>query len=414
MYLKKEVLLFILIILNVSNIAIANELENTKKEKEIKNDEANNEIILRKDTEENKESVALINETLKQSSEVVSSKNKKEEIKPIEKDKKNIEGFFWEDKEPLIKKDINIEDVANILIKKPKGKSNNTENLKESNYVYGDAGGLIFSDFSKLNSFLSERNYNTVESQYLVLGSGRRTTFGRILQGSEVTFLVGNKNTVAQNGVIVNLNSNINANFNLGYIFYAKNGLHIFPSIGLGYQRLSIDISKEDKTKKTTFEEVLKDPSNFSTSVSKNTVMADLGLRAEYLFKFPENKENQILNNIQSRIPISFILGIKTGYVIDLFSMDGNGNFVSGLLRNPLLGLGKGGGGGPKKGSEDSEPPQDKFPDLPEINSNGFYIKVYAGFSDNILVNTVDYLKEEGIKFFKEAFKNKKEENKVN
>ncbi len=313
-----------------------------------------------------------------------------------EEDKK-VDGFFWEDKEPL-KMNINIDDVSNMFMKNANNRNNNQTNnaFRNSNYIYGSVGGIVFSDFSKLNTYLDERGYNTFNNQHFILGTGRRTVFGRFLQGSELTFLVGNTKLAPKNGINLAISSNINANFNLGYVLYAKNNLQIYPSIGLGIQRLSIDISKEDADAKTNFEDILKNPGSNSSSVSKNTAMIDLGLGAEYVFKLAQNTDNEIINNIQNRIPVSFLLGIKSGYVIDMFSLDGNGNILSGLLSGNLIG-GKNGGG---KGSNNNPTQQtiEKINDIPEINSNGFYIKVYGGFSDNILFNALIVAREEIIK----------------
>ncbi|MEK7432073.1 MAG: hypothetical protein AABZ74_02985 [Cyanobacteriota bacterium] len=357
--------------------------------------------------EKKKTSDSILKKEISNSKSEDNSKNdhKKEE------DKK-VDGFFWEDKEPL-KMNINIDDVSNMFMKNPNNRNNNQTNnaFRNSNYIYGSIGGIIFSDFSKLNTYLDERGYNTFNNQYFILGTGRRTVFGRFLQGSELTFLVGNIKLAPKNGINLAISSNINANFNLGYVLYAKNNLQIYPSVGLGIQRLSIDISKEEADAKTNFEDILKNPGSNSSSVSKNTAMIDLGLGAEYVFKLAQNTDNEIINNIQNRIPVSFLLGIKSGYVIDMFSLDGNGNILSGLFSGSLTGNNiLGGKSGGVKGSNNTSVQQTvaKINDIPEINSNGFYIKVYGGFSDNILFNALIVAREEIIKLFQ------KDDKKIN
>jgi hypothetical protein len=178
------------------------------------------------------------------------------------------------------------------------------------------------------------------------IGTGNRGLAGNLILGGEGNFSIEKRNINSYNNHISYITSSTNIVGNIGYIVYQKDNIIIYPLFGLGLSRLSFDFIKNEKI--GTLDDILKMPDR-GARLENYGLVADIGLEAGYLIGLgkSESKKGGIA------------LGARVGYTFTLYQ--------TGLRFRDF-----------------------DIEKTPDINFNGFYIKILAGFTGSIVPTLMD------------------------
>lgn len=224
------------------------------------------------------------------------------------------------------------------------------ETKKELRVNFSNFVSLGFNTINLKNfdAALIKNNYVPFSENMFFIGTGNRGLVGNLILGGEGNFSIEKRNINSSNNHISYMTSSTNIVGNIGYIIYQKENIIIYPLLGLGLSRLSFDFIKNEKI--GTIDDVLKMPDR-GARLENHGLIADLGLEGGYLIGLgkSESKKGGIT------------LGVRVGYTFTLYQ--------TGLRFRDF-------------GIEES----------PDINFNGFYIKVLAGFTGAIVPTLLDLL----------------------
>ncbi|GIW22188.1 MAG: hypothetical protein KatS3mg068_1195 [Candidatus Sericytochromatia bacterium] len=208
--------------------------------------------------------------------------------------------------------------------------------------------GINTIDIKNFDKILIKNNYLPFSENTFFIGTGNRGVVDKLILGGEGNFSIEKKNINNFNNHINYLTSSTNIIGNIGYIFYEKNNLAIYPLLGIGLSRLSFDFIKNESIGK--IDNILKNPDRGSR-IENYGLILDIGLEGGYLIPIgkSENKKGGIA------------IGSRFGYILTLYQ--------TGLRFRDF-----------------------NIEEVPDISFNGFYIKFLAGFTGSIIPTLIDLL----------------------
>lgn len=164
--------------------------------------------------------------------------------------------------------------------------------------LFGGVGyftpGASILTISKLNSELSSKNYPKFNNTFSSVGGGGHAIISNFIIGGEGQGLIGKEQTTDKRTLNIAGGYGV---FNLGYILFEKNGLMIYPIVGLGGSGLSISITERMIPK---FSEVI-DSLKGHIELSTGAFMLNFALGADYLISLDrqENTHSGVLVGIR-------------------------------------------------------------------------------------------------------------------
>lgn len=217
-----------------------------------------------------------------------------------------------------------------------------TLNAYSKDITYITIGNKQLQNINNVNDVLKKNQYGSFTGNYFYWGTGNRNIneINKIMIGSETNITLENSVSGILNGYTAYTSGAFSSILNVGYSMYSSANFNIYPSVGLGLGRTSLDFYK--KPASTDFETIINNPENGSSIVNTSFV-ADLGVASDYVFRFGKKES-----------PIGIGVGLKAGYILDLYSLSFN-------LKDY------------------------KINNVPNINNNGFYLKAFIGYEEGII-----------------------------
>lgn len=169
--------------------------------------------------------------------------------------------------------------------------------------------GMSTLDINKLNSRLAEHGYPKFSDNFISIGGGGRGIINKIIIGGEGQALVVGEETATVG--TASYKTQLTAGyglFNIGYLAFSKNGLNVYPMLGLGGGGISFKIAEDSKP---TFNEILDNP-NRSVVLNYGGFIMSVSLGVDYLLKMQQSEKGAG----------GFILGIQVGYMLAPFTHD--------------------------------------------------------------------------------------------
>ncbi|MFN4151495.1 MAG: hypothetical protein ACK4IX_11175 [Candidatus Sericytochromatia bacterium] len=207
--------------------------------------------------------------------------------------------------------------------------------------TYLSVGGNMLN----LNALNASTGYPALPSEFLTWGSGGRNISGRVVTGADSTLSLFDDKSVSSDGNRAYLSFASKSILSFGYVVNNDDNLKIYPNIGLGIGTLTMDIY--DKSKLGTFKELLKNPQK-GVSITNTSIITDFGISADYISRIGKSKKFG-----------GVAFGAKIGYVWTPYS------FGFGFKDQKVEGV-------------------------PNISNDGPYVKVYLGYTDNIVKALLD------------------------
>lgn len=213
------------------------------------------------------------------------------------------------------------------------------EVLRDLTFVSFGGGMLNVNDLNKATG------YPPIASEFLTWGTGSRNISGKVVTGVDSTLALFDNKVTSSNGNRAYLSFVSKSILSFGYVINNDEKFKIYPTIGLGLGTVTLDLY--DQTNLGSFKDLLKSPQK-GVSITNTSIITDFGISADYI---------QRLGKSQKHGGIAF--GGKIGYVWTPYS------FGFGLKDQKIL-------------------------DAPHIDNNGPYVKVYVGYTDNIVKAILD------------------------
>jgi hypothetical protein len=181
--------------------------------------------------------------------------------------------------------------------------------------IKGGMGYFMFGgstiDIEALNSRLEDKGYSKISPSFISLGGGGHGIIGRWIMGGEGCGLIGRE--VTSKGYKTSIEAGYGF-FSLGYIVYSKEALRVYPLLGLGGGRMSLNIV--EKGTSPSFDEVLDNPKR-GIELSTGGFLLNLALGTDYLLGLTRDEEGEG----------GLIFGLRGGYIFaplkDEWEMDG-------------------------------------------------------------------------------------------
>ncbi|MFN8671175.1 MAG: hypothetical protein U0457_03715 [Candidatus Sericytochromatia bacterium] len=202
-----------------------------------------------------------------------------------------------------------------------------TLNATAKEITYITIGNHQSQNITELNKVLNKNGYPSFTGNAYYWGTGSRNISGNIVTGSE-TNTVLETNVLRDNKIHSSyISGKFSSILNVGYTVYNSENFNIYPLVGLGLGAEYLDFYK--KPSSTNFEDILKNPENGSSLIN-TTFVSDIGLAMDYVVRFGKKDK-----------PVGITLG---------FSLK-----------------------------------EYKLVNTPDLNSSGFYIKMFAGYEEGII-----------------------------
>jgi len=214
-----------------------------------------------------------------------------------------------------------------------------------SNFVSIGHNTINIKNFDNL---LIRNNYLPFSENIFFIGTGNRGLVNNFILGGEGNFSIEKKNINSFNNHISYITSSTNILGNIGYIIYEKKNIAIYPLFGIGLSRLSFDFIKNEKI--GNINNLLSMPDR-GARLENYGLIGDIGLEGGYLIGIgkSENKKGGIA------------LGIRIGYTFTIYQ--------TGLRFRDF-----------------------EVEGIPDINFNGFYVKILGGFTGSIVPTLLDII----------------------
>ncbi len=232
---------------------------------------------------------------------------------------------------------------STVFVSKAYSEESCSDRLNKLTY-YG--GGIHTLNISDLNTVLTKSSYKSFPTSLYSIGGGSRSISGKLVTGSDWNVSLENKNLNTVNGFNSYISSSANILLNAGYIIFSAGDFNVYPILGGGIGRITMDIVKDGKA--PDFNDSLSKPEKM-TSFSSLSLLLDLGIGADYLVKLGKSEPKKG----------GIVFGLKVGSMFTVYQT----NFQL-------------------KG--------ESVPGSPAINNNGFYIKLFAGYTDGIFAALFD------------------------
>lgn len=170
--------------------------------------------------------------------------------------------------------------------------------------VDGGGGYFMFGqsilNIENFNAALRNNGYNTISDSFVSFGGGGKAVINNIVIGGEGHGLVGKEEDIG-NGYKASISGGYGF-FNMGYVVFNIEDLHIYPLLGIGGGGISVKISEISLP---SFSDILNNPKR-GVELSTGGLILSLSLCTEYLLSLGDrgysNKKGGIL------------LGLRLGY----------------------------------------------------------------------------------------------------
>lgn len=169
---------------------------------------------------------------------------------------------------------------------------------KEGGRGYFMFGGSAI-EIKDLNSRLEAQGYSKISDNFFSFGGGCHRIIGRVIIGGEGHRLIGKEVTSK------NYKTSLEAGygfFNLGYIVYSTEKLKVYPLVGLGGGRMTLNIV--EKGTSPSFDDVLNNPRR-GVELSTGSFLLNFALGADYLLRFDKDEKGEG----------GLIFGLRLGYI---------------------------------------------------------------------------------------------------
>ena len=217
-----------------------------------------------------------------------------------------------------------------------------TENKKSGSGGGYFMMGLKMLDLDEFNSKLAAHGYPAFSSNFISIGGGGRGIVNKLVLGGEGQMLVVGEETatVGTESYKSQLTGGYGL-FNIGCLIFSKNGLNIYPMLGLGGGGMTFTISENSAP---TFDEILDNPKR-SVQLNYGAFLLSVSVGLDYLLKLEENEKGFG----------GLLFGIQAGYLLAAYSddwMTDSNEVVGGPdigFNGPYVRFMIGGGGGSKE-----------------------------------------------------------------
>ena len=169
------------------------------------------------------------------------------------------------------------------------------------------AVGMNLFNLNTLNSRLTEHGYPEFSGHLLSIGGGGHAIVGKLVIGGEGQGLSGEEKSVRVNSQP--FKSSLSGGFglfDLGYLVYSKNGLNLYPLLGIGGGGITLKIAEDSSP---SFDDVLSHP-NRSVELIYGGFVFNLSLGVDYFIKMAQEEEGFG----------GFVLGLRAGYMLTPFT----------------------------------------------------------------------------------------------
>ena len=191
---------------------------------------------------------------------------------------------------------------------------------KRINAAYLMAGENMFT-IAKLNDYLGSRNFPTVAQNYFTYGLGGHVIHNKFVLGLEIQ-----RSFKREQMTLKAFKTSLSAKYsvlNVGYLFYWKKGLMMYPLIGVGLGELRLQVIENNI-------QSFADIGNYQKGSDSRTrsILLNIGFALDYFFKFNRSKKGQ--NNL--------MMGVRVGVLASAAKFDWSVNRVT-VPDGPTVGL---------------------------------------------------------------------------
>lgn len=169
--------------------------------------------------------------------------------------------------------------------------------------ISGGGGYFIFGhnvlDIENFNTALKNNGYNTMSNNFVSFGGGGHAVINNLVIGGEGHGLTGKEEDIG-NGYKASINAGYGF-FDIGYIFFDIENLHIYPLLGIGGGGIDVKISEISSP---SFNDILNNPRR-SAQLTTGGLLISLSLCTEYLLSLGEGYSNT---------KGGILLGLRLGY----------------------------------------------------------------------------------------------------
>jgi hypothetical protein len=191
---------------------------------------------------------------------------------------------------------------------------------KRVNAAYVIAGQNMLS-LNRLNNYIEQRGFPTVTESYFAYGLGGHVIHNKLVVGVELQRFNEKKQITSKD-----FNTSILGKYsllNMGYLFYSKKGLMMYPLFGIGLGELKLRVIENNIH---SFEDI--DSYQKGSDSKTRSFLVNLGFGLDYFFKFKEKK----------RGANKLIMGVRLGYIISAVRSDWSVNHIR-VSDGPVVGL---------------------------------------------------------------------------
>lgn len=171
--------------------------------------------------------------------------------------------------------------------------------------------GLNMLNLNNLNNHLTQKEFPTVAESYYIFGLGGHIIHNKFVVGIELQRFFKKEQISSKE-----FNTSVMAKYsllNLGYLFYSKKGLMMYPLFGMGLGELKLRVIENNIH---SFGDI--DSYQRGSQSNTQSLLLNLGFGLDYFFKFDEKKKGQ--NNL--------MMGVRIGYNISAIKSDWSVNHV--------------------------------------------------------------------------------------
>lgn len=191
---------------------------------------------------------------------------------------------------------------------------------KRINAAYLMAGENMFA-IGKLNDYLGSGDFPTVPKNYFTYGLGGHVIHNKFVLGLEIQRSFKKKQMTAK-AFTTSLSAKYSI-LNIGYLFYWKKGLMMYPLVGVGLGELKLRVIENNIQ---SFEDI----GSYQKGSDSRTrsILVNMGFALDYFLNFNRRKKGQ--NNL--------MMGVRLGFLVSAARFDWSVNHVH-VPDGPPVGL---------------------------------------------------------------------------
>jgi hypothetical protein len=172
-------------------------------------------------------------------------------------------------------------------------------------------GGQNMLSLNSLNNTIEQRGFPAVAESYFAYGLGGHVIHNKFIVGIELQRFIEKKQLTSKE-----FNTSILGKYsllNMGYLFYSKEGLMMYPLFGIGLGELKLRVIENNIH---SFDDI--DSYQKGSDSKTRSFLVNFGFGLDYFFKFKEKKRGK--NKL--------IMGIRVGYITSAARSDWSVNHI--------------------------------------------------------------------------------------